>query len=586
MEVKSASQAARDALKLAEELEKAHPKLSVATALRNPFYRGEVLFDGGRFVEAAKYYSIYLKCYPTGRVADECLFKLGRCHQRLEENSKAVQYYDRLLREYPDADNAYLARIYVAGIRRMDGQYEEAEAILRRGLTRPLSPNQKARIYYHIGLTWEPRDKDKAREAYDLGVKASPRGAFAAVNLWASAWLSLPEHPQAALASFDQLIALRNESKLYEEARYMRAILLRGEGRISEAFRALTELVRDEPRSYMGVAAAEELADPQFAQHINQARAEVEATAGMDLPATELLDRLTGILPVPLWPEKVRTKVARTLVNAEGWRDLLAAKPLGPLPPRTAATKRPAFDSSDSGHLLQLGRELLALGDMEAASWLLAVGQRRGGKDDISLLLAVLDARVAAGNYSGAIALIKDAIKHLPAAVDLMLLPVHIVRYQFPYAYKDQVVAAANAANIDPLFMLAIARTESTFQATVTSNAGARGLMQIMPGTGAELAKEIGLQDYSAATLSDPQVNLRLGAAYLAKLLERYDGDLARAAAAYNGGSTNVNRWQATVTGPDPVDFILRIGFEETRQYAQSVLFAYNIYRHLYGEQQ
>ena len=121
----------------------------------------------------------------------------------------------------------------------------------------------------------------------------------------------------------------------------------------------------------------------------------------------------------------------------------------------------------------------------------------------------------------------------------------------------------------------AIARQESQFDRKIVSRAGARGMMQLMPGTARETAGFIGV-GYSPSSLDDPQYNIQLGSWYFGRLMDRYQGSYPLAVAAYNAGPGNVNKWLAAngdprVTG-DILGWIEAIPLSETRGYVQRVL--------------
>ncbi len=121
----------------------------------------------------------------------------------------------------------------------------------------------------------------------------------------------------------------------------------------------------------------------------------------------------------------------------------------------------------------------------------------------------------------------------------------------------------------------AISRQESQFDRQAVSRAGARGLMQIMPGTARDTARRLGM-DQADIVLFDPQINITLGASYFRRLLNAYGGSHVLAIAAYNAGPGNVNRWLRTIGDPrtnmDVLDWIEAIPFSETRNYVQRVL--------------
>ncbi|WP_332701741.1 lytic transglycosylase domain-containing protein [Devosia sp.] len=152
--------------------------------------------------------------------------------------------------------------------------------------------------------------------------------------------------------------------------------------------------------------------------------------------------------------------------------------------------------------------------------------------------------------------------------------------FSFPQAGlpADVRLAADRAA------VYAVVRQESMFQIDAVSSAGARGLMQLMPGTAREVAREVGV-DYSPGRLvSDAAYNALLGSTYLSTQLERYDGSLVLAAAAYNAGPGNANKWIRAYGDPradnvDPVIWVELIPFQETRTYVKRVLGNYLVYR-------
>jgi len=149
-----------------------------------------------------------------------------------------------------------------------------------------------------------------------------------------------------------------------------------------------------------------------------------------------------------------------------------------------------------------------------------------------------------------------------------------------PRAYEWLVVPAAKRYGLDPNLLLAVMRVESAYQKHIVSYAGAVGLMQIMPRTGQLIAHALGQHDFTPADLLDPRVNLEFAAWYLASLLERFDGHLPLAIAAYNGGPHNVRRWIQESAQNTPLDVLLeRIPFTQTHRYVRKVLVHYRAYR-------
>ncbi|MBI1319815.1 MAG: transglycosylase SLT domain-containing protein [Candidatus Hydrogenedens sp.] len=156
-------------------------------------------------------------------------------------------------------------------------------------------------------------------------------------------------------------------------------------------------------------------------------------------------------------------------------------------------------------------------------------------------------------------------------------------RLELPRAYWDDAIALGKETGVDPYLMLAVAKQESTYRATVQSHAGATGVMQLMPSTAKWLVKvEDGIQDGHYDNLKSPANSLRLGAFYLRRMINTYDGNLVFAVAAYNGGPGNVNKWRRQFSTADLDAWIESIPFTETRDYVRKVLGYYAAYHSLY----
>jgi soluble lytic murein transglycosylase len=160
-----------------------------------------------------------------------------------------------------------------------------------------------------------------------------------------------------------------------------------------------------------------------------------------------------------------------------------------------------------------------------------------------------------------------------------------LLRVTFPYPYRELIRREAEEWGIDPVVMAAIIRQESAFKSDIVSRAGAIGLMQVMPPTGAELARRHGPTPFTDATLSSPEVNLHLGAAFFRDMSRRYDNDLPLVLSAYNAGPTRATAWRQFPEVVDALRFTERIPFEETRGYVKNVRRNVALYRALYAEE-
>lgn len=144
--------------------------------------------------------------------------------------------------------------------------------------------------------------------------------------------------------------------------------------------------------------------------------------------------------------------------------------------------------------------------------------------------------------------------------------------WRFPEAYSEHFLHWGRMTGVDPYLLMGIARRESSYNPKAVSPAGARGLMQVMPGTASQLARQLGIDDPGAYGVLDPETNIRLGSTYIRDMLERYNGNRLAAAAAYNAGPSRVDRWLEEGAPREFDLFVESIPFRETRAYVQAVL--------------
>jgi peptidoglycan lytic transglycosylase len=158
-----------------------------------------------------------------------------------------------------------------------------------------------------------------------------------------------------------------------------------------------------------------------------------------------------------------------------------------------------------------------------------------------------------------------------------------LLRIVYPFPYRDVVFAEADERGLDPFLVAGLIRQESMFTASARSAAGAIGLMQVLPSTGRLLSDSGQINDFSASMLRQPEINIHLGTAFLKDLVDTYDVGLPAVLAAYNAGTSRVERWRQFPEWDRPELFTERIPFSETREYVRLVQRNTDIYRMLYG---
>ncbi|MFM5841894.1 transglycosylase SLT domain-containing protein [Aeromonas sanarellii] len=151
---------------------------------------------------------------------------------------------------------------------------------------------------------------------------------------------------------------------------------------------------------------------------------------------------------------------------------------------------------------------------------------------------------------------------------------------RFPLPLKRTFSQMAQERTMNTSLLYAISRQESALYPLAQSPVGARGLMQLMPATARETAGKLGVPYRNEQQLFDPAMNIRLGSAYLKRLLDVYDGNRILAAAAYNAGPGRVKRWREQSENKPMDVWVESIPYRETRNYVQNVLSFDLIYQH------
>lgn len=161
--------------------------------------------------------------------------------------------------------------------------------------------------------------------------------------------------------------------------------------------------------------------------------------------------------------------------------------------------------------------------------------------------------------------------------------PLWYQRFHHPLRYASAIAANARRTGLDPHLVAAVVNVESGFDPEVVSSRGAIGLMQVMPATAREVARDAGIREkVSVETLKVPETNLMIGTRYLRTLVRRYGAEDV-GLAAYNAGSVAADRWRAE-SRRSGKPFREVVDFPETRHYAEEVLAQREVYATLYPD--
>jgi soluble lytic murein transglycosylase len=465
---------------------------------------------------------------PEAAIACRARAALGRGYRKERQHARAIETLRPVVADCSDAGLKVRALFVLAGSVAIAGDKDEAQGLYRRlARENPGSPLADDALLSAADLLERLGRPQEALELFSAAA-AAERGDRRPEALFRSAWAARRAGDlEQASARFTAIEEEYREKDAYEHARaaYWRARVLaaRGADGAAEAAAIWEQLVRRYPVDWYGLLSRARLA---------QARG-----AGTDA------------LPTPLG------------VPSDGER---AFEP-GPLreQPHFAAAVR----------LLRIG-----LGE-EAAEELRAIDlpalRAAAGPAPVFLVAALLD---RAGDHRSAHWILKSegrALLRSPPEGEV----VDLWRIAYPAAFREEVVRWSTTARVPPDLLQALMREESALDPDVVSPAGAVGLTQLMPATASSVAKRLGLGPISASSLTDPGVNIRIGAAYLGELLTRYGRQPALALAAYNAGSGAVGRWLEARGTLELDEFVEEIPIDETRGYVKRVLRTFAAYR-------
>ena len=151
----------------------------------------------------------------------------------------------------------------------------------------------------------------------------------------------------------------------------------------------------------------------------------------------------------------------------------------------------------------------------------------------------------------------------------------------YPLRYKAEIINSANEFSLSPQLIASVINAESNFDTYATSNAGALGLMQLLPSTAQDMANALNIPEFTPEDLFTPATNIRLGSLYLATLINRYD-DLTTALFAYNAGPSKVNTWLNDTEYSQDGKTLLSTPYPATNYYAEKVKRKLNIYSNFF----
>ncbi len=525
-------------------------------------------------------YSALVELVNAGHSVDE--LQRGLVDYYAGQDGVALAAFDRYINAPGDLAGKAQARYYRGLILRARGEYGEALNSWRWIVERTPDSPYAADAWEQIGYTqWAYLDDYEGAIATFLGFVQAAPGAARAPEFYDSAARVAERSgdlPRAA-SLWEELAAAYPQSRLAPRALFRAGIAYYRSGQFPQAQAGFLRAYNNGSDLEQRAAALlwlgkvqQAIGDSAGAHTYWQQAAQVDPTGYYSERARDLLQGNAPFTP----PQAYDLSFDRAAERAEAEAWLRATFSL----PADTDLSSPGPLSADPRW--QRGVQLWHLGMYEQAR-LEFEDLRAALQDDPAGSYRLGSALIELGAYRSGIYAVRRVLTL--AGMDdagTMGAPRYFNRLRFGAYYADLLVPAAQENGFHPLFLFSLTRQESLFEGFVRSAAGARGLMQIVPATGAYIADLLGWPpDYTADDLYRPVVNVRFGAEYLARQRDAFDGDLYAALAAYNAGPGNTAVWHS-LAGDDPDLFLEIIRYPETQEYIRGIYEMYAIYYRLY----
>lgn len=610
-----------------ENAERQTPQLSDAEHMR----RAYVYHFNRDFAGARRHYAALIEQYPQSASLPEALYQMGRSLFQEGRYEEAIPYFQRVSERFPQSNQARDALSSIASSYSRLKRTDEAIASLKRFIELyPNAPNPE-RSYLNIVDALRDAGRDAEALEWISQTRSKFRGQLGeALAIFSEARLHFSRNEwQAALANLEELRNARDLGGVRApggtnsaEVAFLRAFALEQLGRFEEAVNTYLS-IPDGRNEYYGGRATERLlslnsserAQPILLARLenfrkeardslaaNQAeRARIAAQSGLRLTneasmRSELMDvARKSYQAIPSYaktPGGQLITVGRTHLITSGSinrNDLSHEELAGELlflGLYDEGAPELAFAWRATGVNAQIASPSTSQTDADAANTNPAPSNRNSSPTltpDQAYTLAVLYKR--GDRAFEATAYAEPLWKRIPGDYLLELAPRESVEMLYPAPYRDALLTNAPARGVDARFILSIARQETRFRPDAKSAAAARGLLQFIPSTADEIARQLNFKNFSQDDLYDPRISILFGAQYMGNLFKMFPQMPQAVAASYNGGEDNVARWVARARSNDADRYVAEIGFTQSKDYVYRVLSNYRVYQSLYTEQ-
>lgn len=461
---------------------------------------------------------------------EKALFELGKARERMRDRSGAKRTFDEFIRRYPKSPLADEASYEIAIIDWNMDRDAECASRLEGLIASSADASLKTKCKLVLGRIAEAAGNlDKAKEHYEKALSLKPDARTAYKLRWRLGWAAYQEgNFERAAELFDRFSKQYKNGQDRGKFLYWAARSHAKAGALDKAESRVNLLKKTFPHTYYGALVTDS------ARH--RPRGAINGFAAATLAVNEVTK-----------PKSVRLG-EKALYHLKRYKALMAAD-MG---------KEAVFE------LAALSKHIPK--KPEAAMWLGSL-YRSAGAPSKSIRL-----QANAFGYR----------KQNDGFED------DFWRLYYPADYWDSVFAESENNGLDPFLALSIIRQESLFDPEALSPANARGLMQLIPATGERVYRKINMAErtgkpFYSELLFKPGINIPLGVSHFAELMEKYEGNLTLALAAYNAGARAADVWRERYGHLPDDELVEMIPYSETRGYVKKVKRNLALYHLIYG---
>jgi len=513
------------------------------------FQIARTLYQEGKYDDAVKLFQKVFDSYPQSSSARDALGFIGSSYNRMKRTDDAIAAYKLFIDRFPDAPNPERTYLNLIDALHEAGRYPEAlnwvqqtRARFKNDIGGALALFAQLRIHM-AQQAWATvvRDADELLKISDLGGTKVPGGTTSA------------------------------------EVTFLRAYALEQLGQFEEAVTGYLG-IPDGRNEYYGRRATQRLL---LLADNNKSRSFIRNRLNMLRSSASSLTRSSSILGQLEDLQSALRLTTDPQIRADILRSVRSIYNIVNTYFLPKFTKISLGTNSDSiaGNLLLLGLYDEALPELLAKR----TPNNSASLSDEDYTIALLSLR--AGIPNRAVRFGEQLWKSMPPDYVIEVAPRDVLELLYPVPFREPLLKHTTSRNVDPRFVLSIARQESRFQADAKSAAAARGMMQFIASTANEVATQLKVNNFDQDDLYNADTAILFGSQYLANLFQQFPNQPQAVAGSYNGGADNLARWIGRARSDEPDRYVPEIGFTQTKDYVYKVMTNYWTYQRLYDAQ-